>query len=133
MSILSPKYDVELHFSDLVEVVGGSWNAAYFSILSLSDIQAKSGLIDGTFEKVWPEILAAHYSNEVLTMKDTICTIMFNAISPFLKKSAPGRPTHIYIPDVKEYGARNQIFLNFTIWDEIQRELIFDIKFRFKD
>ena len=51
MGILNSKYDVNIHFSDLVDIESHSWNDSFFDQSKLSPIQIESRMVDGTFEQ----------------------------------------------------------------------------------
>ena len=133
MGILDSKYDVNIHFSDLVEVISHTWNPTFFELQKLSPVQLESHMVDGTFENVWPEFLATYYE-EVYTRDENMAQILFWAISPFLKHDLnTKRPRHIYIPSIVMSGWRgNTEAYSFTIWDDYQREYVFEMKFLLK-
>ena len=134
MGILSPTYDAELHFSDLVDVISHNWNPTMFDLNKLSDLQLETHMINGTFEKVWPKILMAYYE-ETHTRPENIAYTIFYAIAPYLKQDTDTkRPRHIYIPNISpttQFG-NTSTFL-FTIWDDYQREYAFEMLFSFKN
>ena len=133
MGILDSKYDVNIHFSDLVEVTSHTWNPVFFEIQKLSPVQLETHMVDGTFEKVWPEFLVTYYE-EVYTRDENMAQILFRAISPFLKYDLnTKRPRHIYMPSIVMSGwYKGMESYSFTIWDDYQREYVFEMKFLFK-
>lgn len=133
MSILSPTYNADLHFSDIVEIHDHKWNCAFFEIDQLSPEQLKTGMVDGTFEDCWPKLLAEYYS-ETHTRTENIGNILYCAITKYLKQDPGQRPRHIYMPSISQSGKYDgrPVWL-FNIWDEIQREYVFEMKFMFKN
>lgn len=134
MSILSPTYNGDLHFSDLVEVRYNKWNCAFFELTKLSRTQLKTGMADGTFEDYWNEIFAERYS-ETHTRTENVAHTMYKAISKYLKHDPAGeRPRHIYMPSISlERDAESRTVWMFNIWDDINREWVFELSFVFKN
>lgn len=133
MGILSPTYNYDLHFSDLVEVRQHKWNCAFFEVNALSRTQLESGMVDGTFEQSWSSILAEYYS-ETHTRIENICHIMYEAISKYLKHDIGKRPRNIYMPSLTPHPIPGSptVYM-FNIWDDIQREWVFELSFVFKN
>lgn len=131
MSILDPSYNCDLHFSDLAFVYSRCWNEAFFELSKLSKIQLESQAIDGTFEGIWDELLA-EFASETHTRFDNMANILYKAIAPYLKQDPVHgtRPVHIYMPDCFE---RNDGDLVFRIWDDLQRECVFEMRFSIKN
>lgn len=137
MSLLDTKYDIELYFSDLVNVIKHDWNTSFFDLKALSIIQLETGMVDGTFEGVYHELLAAYY-DESSTRYENMANILFKAISKYLKQDKGSkRPRHIYMPGIALIGGYGNISTYptyaFTIWDDYQREYAFEMKFSFKN
>lgn len=128
MGILDSKYNAELYFSDLVEVVAHNWNPAFFELQKLSPMQLESHMVNGTFEGVWPEVLTAFHEG---AHKDHIANIMYRAISPYLKQDVDiKQPTNIYMTTLTEIGPRcgDEVY-SFSIWECCRRESVFEVKF----
>lgn len=105
-----------------------------FNLDKLSGTQLETHMVDGTFETVWGELLAAYY-DETHTRFDKIAFVLYNALSPYLKQDLnTRRPRHIYIPSATEIGSfANEMAFSFTIWDDYQREYVFEMAFAFKE
>lgn len=134
MGILSPTYDADLHFSDLVEVISHSWNPTMFNLDKLSATQLESHMVDGTFEPYWYELLAAYY-DETMTRLDNMSLVLYGVLSKYLKHDENSkRPRHIYMPNVSQpHRFANSSSFLFTVWDDYQREYVFEMSFTFKE
>ena len=134
MSILDPKYDINILFTDLVNVYKQYWNCSFFNLNILSTQQLETHMVNGTFEPVFQELLAAYYE-ETCTRCDNMATIMYKAITPYLKHDPNTmRPRHIYTYSMNHAGwYMGETAYNFVIWDDYQREHVFEVTFSFKN
>lgn len=133
MSILSNIPD--LTFRDLFDAEVSIFNAHYFEIEKITTGQASSAMLS-TFDNVAGE-LCEIYREFKADHPDSappgplFSTPLWTAIRPYLKGGEHFDPVHLYVVHCVPASKIEPIRYTFSIWDDHQREEVFNMKFSF--